>query len=301
MQEKSVIEILNDIGYNDLKDCGNYYRTKPNYRDSTNDSSLSINKENGYWYDFGLNIGGHLNELVIKSGGNINGYIQKKIYFDENKIIARHLSTSDLNLYKYLNKNHKYWLKRGAKKEHLEKLGGGVFVHEGKLKNRYVFPIYNMYGKIVGYSGRSLHKNEFLKTYNIPKWKHIGNVKTWDYPYKFVINRIKDSKTVILVESIGDMLALFSAGICNVLVCFGINVQEGVLKVLLANNLEHVILAFNNDERCNGLLAAIKAHVKLQNYFDEKTIKICLPKEKNDFGDMTKKEMKNWHSSIFCS
>lgn len=298
MQEKTVIEVLNDIGYSNLKDCGNYYRTKPNYRTSTNDSSLSINKETGYWYDFGANIGGSLNELVIKSGNANYNFTQKKVIFNENRIVARHLSNSDLNLYKYLKRDHKYWIKRKAKKEHLEKLMGGVFQHEGKFKNRYVFPIYNLHGRICGYSGRSLYDNKMIKSYGISKWKHIGNVRTWDYPYFFVKNRIQESKSVILVESIGDMLALFSAEIYNVLVCFGINVQDGVLKVLLGNDIHSVILAFNNDERCNGLLAAMKAHVKLQNYFDEETIKICLPKEKNDFGDMSKKEIKNWHFSI---
>lgn len=293
---QSVRDILCQIGYTNLSDNGEYYRTKPLYRNSTNDTSLSIHKETGYWYDFGSGQKGSIKDLAkITSGQNISFKIS---YSKKDTIDEKHLSQSDKQIYKYLTKDYTYWKKRGANEEHLRKLKSGVFNHDGKFRKRYVFPIYDCNGFIVGYSGRTLHDKTTIDTYKIPKWKHIGNVAKWDYPYYFNKKRIKAADRVILVESIGDMLSLFSCEIFNVMVCFGLNVQHGVLKVLLSKGWEKIIIAFNNDDRYNGLIAAAKAKDKLHDYFDEEVIEICLPKNKNDFGEMTKREIKYWHKQI---
>ena len=42
-------EILQNIGYQNLKDFGGWYRTRPIYRISDNDTVLAINKNTGYW------------------------------------------------------------------------------------------------------------------------------------------------------------------------------------------------------------------------------------------------------------
>ena|SRR6056300_978221 len=296
MNDGNVVDILNSIGYDELTELGDFYRTKPLYRSSKNNTSLSINKESGFWYDFGSNQFGKLEDLVkLTTGKNVFLKINKRK--TKERIDARHLSNSDKQIKNHLKPEYKYWIKRGAKKEHLRKLKSGLFVHEGKFKNRYVFPIINYHGQLVGYSGRSIYSNDFLEKLKIPKWKHIGNTSQWDYPYHFNQQRIKDAKSAILVESIGDMLALFSCKIYNVLVCFGLNVQNGVLKILLANKLESVILAFNNDDRRNGLLGAAKAKDKLHAYFDQETVKVYLPKEANDFGEMNKNQIKKWYKT----
>ena len=48
----SILEILQKIGYTDVKDNGKYYRTKPLYRSSNNNTSLCIEKNTGCFYDF---------------------------------------------------------------------------------------------------------------------------------------------------------------------------------------------------------------------------------------------------------
>jgi len=296
MSELNIKDILNEIGYTNLVNCGDYYRTKPLYRNSKNITSLSIHKTTGYWKDFGSEQSGNLEQLVKLTNGQ-DVYFGKFKKESVERLEEKHLSPSDKMIWKYLNNDYSYWKKRGAKEEHLRKLKSGVFPYDGKFRKRYVFPIYNYYGFIVGYSGRSLHKNQTMEKYNIPKWKHLGNVSEWDYPYYFIKKRLIDAESIILVESIGDMLALFSCEIYNVLVCFGLNVQSGVLKILLSRKLKNITIAFNNDDRCNGLIGAAKAKNNLHNYFDQKTVNICLPTEKNDFGDMTKSEIKKWHKN----
>ena len=45
----------------------------------------------------------------------------------------------------------------------------GGLCTEGKMYQRFVFPIFNLNNQIHGFSGRYLGKNN-----NSPKWKHIG-------------------------------------------------------------------------------------------------------------------------------
>ena len=59
-----VKQTLLELGYSNIKDSGDFYRTKPIYRDSDNETSLSVNKITGRFVDFGRNIKGSFEELV---------------------------------------------------------------------------------------------------------------------------------------------------------------------------------------------------------------------------------------------
>ena len=48
-----VKDILIELGFSNISDHANYYRTKPIYRDSGNSSILSVNKKTGHFVDFG--------------------------------------------------------------------------------------------------------------------------------------------------------------------------------------------------------------------------------------------------------
>ena len=52
------------------------------------------------------------------------------------------------------------------------------YATSGKLNNRFVFPIYNEHEQIHGFSGRDM--NSFGDR---PKWKHVGEEKSWIYPF----------------------------------------------------------------------------------------------------------------------
>ena len=165
-------------------------------------------------------------------------------------------------------------------------------VSSGKMKDRYVFPIFNSKNKIVGFSGRDLMNYE---NSHRPKWKHIGSKSTWVYPAFLNADILLKNKKIIIVESIGDLLALWDAGIKYVIVSFGLDASSRLLNFLLKIDPNEVILSFNNDEANNsaGNKAADKTFNKLKKYFDPKQIKIILP-DKKDFGEMNKKEIINW-------
>ena len=131
---------------------------------------------------------------------------------------------------------------------------------------------------------------------NRPKWKHIGRKSTWLYPLYMTNHkgqRIRDAlgqnRELILVESIGDAMALYEQGIKNVLVIFGLSVNNNIINYLSGKSISHIFIATNNDENSDenrGFIAAVKSYIKLSNYFDlDRLIVKFPPKPYNDFGD----------------
>ena len=101
------------------------------------------------------------------------------------------------------------------------------------------------------------------------------------------------SKEIILIESVGDMLSLWEAGVRNSVVTFGISLNSHMIALLLKLNPNKIYIAFNNDSNKAGNKAAREAYKKLVKFFDEDMLEIKLP-SKNDFGCMSKKEILEW-------
>ena len=59
---------------------------------------------------------------------------------------------------------------------------------------------------------------------------------------------IRESKKVILVESIGDLLSLWEADVKNVIVTFGLDVSVPIINYLLKIDIDEICISFNNDE-----------------------------------------------------
>ena len=48
----NIKEMLLDLGYSNITEDGLYYRMKPIYRESGNNTVLSVRKDTGYFIDF---------------------------------------------------------------------------------------------------------------------------------------------------------------------------------------------------------------------------------------------------------
>ena len=299
-----VKQTLLELGYSNIKDSGEFYRTKPIYRDSDNETSLSVNKITGRFVDFGRNARGSFEELVrlslrVDKIEDAKAWLSDKTsnYTAMPKYVAKisEQKIFDEDLLEKIENDQEYWISRGVSEETLKEFKGGI-VSSGKMKDRYVFPIFNSKNKIVGFSGRDLMNYE--NSYR-PKWKHIGSKSTWVYPAFLNSDVLLKNKKIIIVESIGDLLALWDADIKYVIVSFGLDISSQLLNFLLKIDPNEVILSFNNDEANNsaGNKAADKAFNKLNKYFDPKQIKIVLP-DKKDFGEMNKEEIINWQKKI---
>lgn len=297
MDKLNVYDILSELGYK-LKDYGKEYRTKPLYRDSDNDTVLKIYKDTGHWFDFKENISGDFNSLVSMTlkmetpeqakawlkNKNFN-FIQKD---STKKPLIKATKTFDDLAIEDLDKDHSYWINRGIKLDVLELFRGGI-IKKGKMKDRYVFPIFNSRNQIIGFSGRDItNKNKI-------KWKHIGDKSSWCYPLFISLDQIKNEESVYLVESIGDCLSLYQAGVRNTIVTFGLEISVSILNLLLKLNLNKIYISLNNDyeKKLAGNIAADKAKCKLKRYFDLNQIEIKLPSKK-DFGEMSLEEIISW-------
>jgi hypothetical protein len=307
----SVRQILQDIGYI-LTDHGKEFRAKPLYRDSDNDKVLRIWKDSGRWVDFKENKSGSIEDLVRLSlnlaslndakewiSSRVTNQAQDPREVHKQKPTIKQPSFFDKSLLTKLTRDCSYWNGRNISDKTILPFQGGVAT-TGKMYNRYVFPIFDYKDNIIGFAGRDV---SLTPKSDRPKWKLIGDKKEWAFPLKVNLEEIKKSKTVILVESIGDMLALRENGINNSVVCFGLNISNKIIYTLISLNPEKIIIAFNNDSLSGGAgnQAAENERKKLLNYFDQNQILIHLPTDSNDFGEMNQNnpsQILEWYSKI---
>lgn len=290
----NVYDILTEIGYCNLRDFGKEWRTCPLYRASDNHTSLSIKKDTGEWYDFSERSGGSLPQLIQKTLNLTSQQEALAIIGNRqtskltNKYELTDVQKFDKQLLIKLVKDNSYWNSRKISDRTLKIFQGGI-TFNGRMAYRYVFPIFDIKNELVGFSGRSLNDNP-----DFPKWKHIGNKSHWLYP--FIWNKeFIEAKSIILLESIGDMLTLWEHGIKNTLVTFGIDISSKIIELLLKLDIPKIFISFNNDANNHlvGNKAATEGKQKLIRFFDEKQITIAIPNEK-DFGEMTGEQISIW-------
>jgi len=297
MEELNVFQVLTDLGYK-LKDHGKEYRARPLYRDSDNDTVLKIEKNSGNWFDFKQNISGDLNSLV-KMTLKLDGVDEAKQWLKNKNFISQAITNVekplikssknfDISILDRLENRHDYWINRNIPQETISQFKGGV-AQAGKMKNRYVFPIFNLKNNIIGFSGRDVTNISKIK------WKHLGEKSDFLYPLFLNDMYIKTKKEIILVESIGDMLNLWQNGVKNVLVTFGTSLSLSILNYCLKIDVQKIYISLNDDSKNNsaGNIGANKTKARLKRYFDEKQLIIKFPLKK-DFGEMSSQEIQEW-------
>jgi DNA primase len=301
MEELNVFQVLTDLGYK-LKDHGKEYRARPLYRDSDNDTVLKIEKNSGNWFDFKQNISGDLNSLVkltLKLDGvdEAKQWLKNKNFISQlptnvEKPLIKSTKNFDISILDRLEVSHDYWMNRNITQETISQFKGGV-AKAGKMKNRYVFPIFNLKNNIIGFSGRDVTNISKIK------WKHLGEKSDFLYPLFLNHSILQEQREVILVESVGDMLNLWQNDIKNVLVTFGTSLSLPILNQMLKLDIKKIYISLNNDSNKNmaGNIGADKIYSRLKRYFDQRQLKIALPIKK-DFGEMTREEILQWKKAL---
>ena len=310
MESSKIQSILEELGYK-LYDQGNYWQCAALYRNGDNKTALQIYKDSGTWKDYVRSTPFMpfklLLSLTLKTDDEniLSRYIsQDESFFllkdgrpEEQKLDMEKIYPS--SCIKELLPHYKFYNQKGIDSEILKKLKSG-YATKGKMYQRFVFPIYNQYHQIHGFSGRDMATDK-----DRPKWKHIGRKTQWVYPAHVPfdssdLGETYSSDYVIIVESIGDCLNLMQNGFTNVLVCFGLDISSKLLCYLVEKNFDYIFISLNNDTIKHdnaGKQSAVKNYLKLLNYFDREKIKICLP-IKNDFGDMDINDFNIWRSKF---
>jgi 5S rRNA maturation endonuclease (ribonuclease M5) len=294
-----ILELLKNAGCNP-RNYGSYLTCAATYRGGSDAGSVGIYLTTNKVTDFVTGQTFSLESFLAKTLNIDAGTQLQEILKDNATYFAEAVSAEDpFNKTEMfypeediagLVTDSSYWVKRGISASTQEIFGGGV-CQTGKMYQRYVFPILNARGKIQGFSGRDLTGRSKIK------WKHIGKRNEWAYPFKFNHNTIADSREIILVESIGDMLSLWESGIKNTGVTFGTGASAGLLKAIIRLNPRRIIIATNNDKNGAGQRAAAKIKNSLTTFFDQEQLVVAYP-DKNDFGDQSAEENKTWYSKL---
>lgn len=188
-----------------------------------------------------------------------------------------------------------YWeSKRGISTETIRAFRGGLSSKD-KMNGRFCFPIYSPAGRIHGIMGRWV-----LEKSNDRPWKKLGKSSTWVYPLYFNRDYILACRKVILVESIGDMLSLWDAGIKIALVLFGATISPILISALVGLNPIEINISTNNDVKHTvGQNAAKSIKSKLDKFFDDNVVRIRLPQAK-DWGETPKDIIKEYWKDVLC-
>ena len=306
--EKTLI----DLGYQ-LSDRGKYWQSNAIYRDGDNRTALQIWKDTGIWKDFVANTTYQPFKRLLELTCNDDSKIEEILHSIKNNNDPFIQSTrtpkmesdqfTDHEEVKTLVPHYDFYNRKNINSDILELYRSG-FSMSGKMNGRFVFTIFDDNKKVIGISGRHLL---WKQNSSFPKWKHIGRKGNWIYPINLrpeedniFKKTIEEKRKIILVEGIGDSLALSQQGYYNHLVVFGLEISSKQLSYLMSLSIDEIIISTNNDSDKTdnrGLQAAIKIFLKLIKYIDIDKVKIMLPICK-DFGEMLEKgvSMERWEN-----
>ncbi len=198
------------------------------------------------------------NNLNTKLADNAIKYLNKRNISSE---IIKHfqigVSFDDNSLSKLL-------LSKDYSKEELVNIGilgnKNDFIYD-MFKNRIIFPLWDLEGNTVGFSGRIYNNNDESKYINSQE-SIIFKKGELLYNYHNALEYSKKEKGVIVVEGFMDVIRLYIAGIYNVVATMGtaITKEQALLIKKLSPN---VILCFDGDKA--GEDATILAIKELDN------------------------------------
>ena len=177
-----------------------------------------------------------------------------------------------------------YYVKRGYKKETLDKFDVGTSKNQGRaMSGRAVVPVYDdSYEFMVGCAGREIRKESRAKWVNSKGFNSGLNL----YGYWFAKDKIKETGTVIIVEGQGDVWRLYEAGITNCVGIFGCNITDAQIIKLEYSGALNIIVLLDTDE------AGIKGREKIkQKCGDLYNLHFPEIKSSKDVGEMSVEEI----------
>jgi DNA primase len=175
----------------------------------------------------------------------------------------------------------------GYSMEDVERAGLAFKTQRGtymdRFRGRIIFPLYNTFGKTVGFAGRilpTLDDEKTAKYINTPETP-IYNKSHILYGYHITKGAIKDEHEAVLVEGNMDVIMLHQDGVENAVAISGTALTEHHLEVL-SRNADSLLLFFDNDQA--GQAAADRAiDMASEHDFD---VRIVVLQEGKDAADV---------------
>lgn len=127
--------------------------------------------------------------------------------------------------------------------------------------NRIMFPLHDLNGKIVGYSGRIYNSDDSSKYINT-KETEIFKKGELLYNYHRAKEEARNSGQVIVMEGFMDVIRAYTIGVKNVVATMGTAITKNQ-ALLIKRMAKEVILLFDGDSA--GAKATIKAATELES------------------------------------
>ncbi len=177
----------------------------------------------------------------------------------------------------------------------------GLAIQSEKSKDRYydrfrdrlIFPLFDVHGEIVGFSGRILEKDE-------KEVKYINTPQTLIYDKSRILygldktkQEIKEKKLAIITEGQMDVLASYQIGIKNVVASSGTALTLEQIK-LLKRFTSNLALAFDLDPAGQE---ALRRGIEIA-WREGMEIKVIRIKEAKDPDELIKKNPQLWKEAI---
>jgi DNA primase len=123
------------------------------------------------------------------------------------------------------------------------------------FRDRVMFPVHNISGKVVAFGGRILQKDEKQPKYiNTPETDVYQKSKTL-YGFYQAKNDIRKQDVCYLVEGYMDVIMLYQAGICNVVASSGTSLTTDQIR-LIHRFTENIVILYDGDPA--GVKAALR-------------------------------------------
>lgn len=142
-----------------------------------------------------------------------------------------------------------FLLQKGFNKTEIINAGLGIIKDNHLIdlfRGRIIFPLRNLHGDFVGFTGRTLSSEVMPKYLNTPQTLIFDKGKIL-YDLFLSKEEVKQKNAVILVEGQMDVLASYQSGIKNVVCSSGTALTEGQID-LIKRFTNKVFLAFDQDE-----------------------------------------------------
>lgn len=240
---KEAIEFLADrVKYQlpaiDSKDS-NISQDEIKIREYHKDQMYSINKDAGrFFYD------------NIQKSKMASDYIaERKIDISTVRKFGLGFALDDNGLSKFL-------LRKGYKEEDILATGLVGKTDKGflydKFKNRFMFPIFDIRGRLIAFGGRTLESKEVMKAQHIPKYVNSPeNLIYTKGKHLFGLNLAKKNhekmKRILVVEGYMDVITPHQFGITNVVASLGTALTEAQGR-LLRQYADEIVLSYDSDE-----------------------------------------------------
>lgn len=143
--------------------------------------------------------------------------------------------------------------------ERMEEVGLSVAKKDGgyydRFRERMIFPIHSLSGRILGFGGRTLRTEKNVPKYVNSPESEIYNKSNVLYGLHFARKKIAQEDVAYIVEGYADVLSMHQAGVENVVSSSGTSLTQGQIR-LIGRYTKNTTLLFDGDEA--GIQAALR-------------------------------------------